>query len=86
MYNLAPCDLGCLANYIPLVNYGSDVQGQSYMIINTKGELIYESPNTENIVSIDEKYIQLERGNYWGVMDYEGNFIIRVIKNELIND
>jgi len=86
VYNLAPCDLGYLANYIPLVNYGSDVQGQSYMIINTKGELIYESPNTENIVSIDEKYIQLERGNYWGVMDYEGNFIIRVIKNELIND
>ena len=86
VYYLEPNNSEYLKKFIPLVKYDTGELGPLYMIINTKGEIVYESPDPENVLSIDEKYIQVERGNYWGVIDYKGNFIIRAIKNELIND
>jgi hypothetical protein len=71
---------------ILLENYGDYNQGNNYILLNKKGEIIYESPYLEKIRSIDDNYIQLERGNYWGVIDYEGNYIIRTIRNGLSND
>ncbi|MHB8129973.1 MAG: hypothetical protein ACYDEX_13325, partial [Mobilitalea sp.] len=87
LYYLNANDFDYLADRITLVNYAIGVEaGYNYMIINSKGELIYESQKPENVISMDEKYIQLESGNYWCVLDYEGNIIIRAIKNELTND
>jgi ABC-type phosphate transport system substrate-binding protein len=85
-YNISSFQSIDRTDLILLENYGDYSQGYNYILLNNKGELIYESPYLEKIMSIDDKYIQLERGNYWGVIDYQGNYIIRAIKNGLIND
>lgn len=71
---------------ILLVNYGNSDLNYTYLLYNGEGELVYESPYPENILSIDDKYIQLERGNYWGVIDKKGKYIIKGIRNSLSND
>jgi ABC-type phosphate transport system substrate-binding protein len=71
---------------VMLTKYSTTGLYSENLLYNSKGELIYESPCPENIISIDQKYIQLERGNYWGVMDYEGNYVIKTVKKELAND
>jgi hypothetical protein len=85
-YALSPFATIYKTDQILLESYGYDGQGNNYVLLNDNGVIEYESPHYEKIISIDDKYIQLERGNYWGVIDYEGNFIIQAIKNALEDD
>lgn len=73
-------------DYFLLTCYGNTGTENYHILYSNQGEILYESKSSENIISIDEYYIQLERGNYWGVMDHKGDYIIRRIKNSLSND
>lgn len=71
---------------VVLSNYDYRRNGATYLILDVNGQQLYESPGAENIISVDQKYIQLERGNYWGVLDLSGNFILKGIRNNMAND
>lgn len=71
---------------IVLSYYDYRKNGATYLILDENGQLLYESPGSENIISVDQKYIQLERGNYWGVLDFSGNFILKGIRSNMTND
>jgi ABC-type phosphate transport system substrate-binding protein len=58
----------------------------SYLLFDSRGNITYQSAYPERLISVDPDYIQLERGNYAGVIDFEGNYIIKTIKNDLISD
>jgi ABC-type phosphate transport system substrate-binding protein len=66
--------------------YGSLMNANKYIILNDKGDLLYKSVSPEAILSIDEKYIQLQRGNYWGVINYQGDYFVKAVKNDLTKD
>ena len=75
-----------LTDNILLINYDSIDINYRYLLLNGNGDVEYESATPENIISIDDRYIQLERGNYWGVINHRGEYIIRSVKKELTND
>ena len=74
------------AEYIMLKKYGNNETDNKYIILSNQGEILYQSNGLENILSLDQNYIQVERGNYSCVIDYQGNYIIKKLKNELKND
>jgi hypothetical protein len=57
-----------------------------YYLLDDKGRIRYHSDNPERIICIDEKYIQLARGNYTAVINYNGSYIIKNISEELADD
>jgi ABC-type phosphate transport system substrate-binding protein len=71
---------------ILLTQYGNEVEGNKYRMISEEGTIIYQTQKKENLINIDDKYIQLYQGNYWGVMDYQGNYIVKMIKQSMSND
>ncbi len=57
-----------------------------YVIIDKKGKLLYQSTVPEGMIKVDQDLIQTNRGNYTYVVDYQGNVIIKTLKNDLRND
>ncbi len=57
-----------------------------YFVINSQGQELYKSEYPEYVSGSDDYYIQMIRGNYTVVMDYEGNIILKTIKQELKTD
>ncbi len=55
-------------------------------IINKEGEIVYTSPYEETIYSVDENYVLVKRGNYIGLVDFNGNFVYKMIDPSLGND
>jgi hypothetical protein len=80
LYYLTYFDSVFQTDDILLVNYGDTGMDYRYLLYNGQGTLVYESPSSENVISIDEKHIQIERGDYWGVIDKKGNYIIKSVK------
>ncbi len=74
------------AEYILLKKYGNNETDNEYIILSNQGKIIYQSSGLENILSLDQNYIQVERGNYTCVIDYKGNYLIKNLKNDLRND
>ena len=58
----------------------------SYIMFKKDGEMLYQSKVPENILTLDDNYIQLSRGDYFGVIDYAGNYIVKSIKEDLGSD
>jgi ABC-type phosphate transport system substrate-binding protein len=58
----------------------------SHFLLDKNSNIIYQSETPEEIISIDDNLIQLNRGNYTGVIDFNGNFIVRMLKNSMGND
>jgi len=75
-----------LLDRILLMRYGATSKDNYYLVINKNGELLYKSAYQEEILSIDENYIQINRGNYSGIINYAGEFIIKSIQNRLTDD
>lgn len=55
-------------------------------IINNKGEIVYTSPTKESIFSIDDNYLLVKRGNYTGLVDFNGNFVFKLLDSDLGDD
>lgn len=66
-------------------SYGPDAN-LNYLLVNLQGEILYQSEYPEYINDIGNYYIQITRGNYTVVMDYDGNNIVKTIKQELKAD
>lgn len=60
--------------------------GNKYIMVGNSGEILCQFDKKESIIQIDDRYIQLDSGNYWGVMDYEGNYIVKAIRESMSND
>lgn len=63
-------------NYLFKINY----------IYNDQGELIYTSPVKEEIINVTDYFILVRRGNYIGIVDFNGDFIQKTLNPELSND
>ncbi|MBE5968296.1 MAG: hypothetical protein E7255_15305 [Lachnospiraceae bacterium] len=64
------------AEGILLVDYGANLHSNQYILLNKSGNVSYQSSGREEILSIDASYIQVDRGNYDGVMDYSGKYLL----------
>ncbi len=73
---------GGILLYENLENYNN----LNYFKINPQGQITYRSAFKEKILSMDEKYIQVNRGNYSAVIDYQGNYIMKTIWDGLSDD
>lgn len=69
-----------ISDRMALVKYGSETEKNYYFLLDRKGNKLYVSPMDEEISSIDDKLIQISRENNWGVIDYDGNYIIKEVK------
>lgn len=59
--------------------------GLSY-IIDFNGNEIYKSTYHEQILNIDDNYLTVLRGNYFGLIDYNGEFVYKMLNPALMND
>lgn len=84
-YTLSYLNGGSTSESILLENIGYFRECYN-VIINHNGDILYQSAFPEEIINFDRHFIQINRGNYTGVIDYEGQYIIRSIRNELSND
>jgi hypothetical protein len=55
-------------------------------VINNKGEIVYTSPAKETILYIDDNYLLVNRGNYTGLVDFNGNFVFKLLDSDLGDD
>lgn len=60
--------------------------GNKALLIGNSGEILYQFDKKDSLIQIDDRYIQLDSGNYWGVMDYEGKYIVKTIRENISND
>ncbi|MDF2544275.1 MAG: ABC-type phosphate transport system periplasmic component-like protein [Herbinix sp.] len=75
-----------VSDRILLVSYGNSTDQNKYIILGQDGNILYQSAYPEGITSYDENFIQINRGNYTGVIDYRGNYIMKNIRSDLSND
>ncbi|MBE5961939.1 MAG: hypothetical protein E7256_11275 [Lachnospiraceae bacterium] len=66
--------------------YYDDDYNISYLILNQDGAILYESSQTEWIKSIDDAYIQTARNSYADVITYDGNYIVRNVIANIMED
>lgn len=66
-----------LSDRIIMVKCGDDKKDNYYIILDKQGNKLYVSPIDEEIYSMDNNFILISRENNWGVIDYDGNYIIK---------
>jgi hypothetical protein len=57
-----------------------------YVMLDPEGNVLYQSTDPEEVTAIDDRYIQVIRGNYTCVIDYKGKVIFKTISSQLSND
>lgn len=57
-----------------------------YTIIDSFGNVKYTSLYKEILITADKDYLLVQRGNYIGLVDYNGNFVFKILNPSLIND
>lgn len=57
-----------------------------YTIIDSFGNVKYTSPFKETLLTGDKDYLLVRRGNYIGLVDYNGDFAYKVLLPSLIDD
>ena len=50
------------------------------------GELKYKTNENEKLIHVDDTFIQLVRGNFNIVMDYDGNYMVKELHVEYMED
>lgn len=55
-------------------------------ILDKQGNIVYKSHYKETIYAIDDNYIVVERGNYIGLVDFNGNFVFYTLNPNLSDD
>ncbi len=75
-----------LKDRIVLTRYTTENNHNYYLIIKENGDIIYQSRYAEELISVDPQFLQINRGNYSGVIDYNGNFIVKELNSSLSMD
>jgi hypothetical protein len=57
-----------------------------YTIIDSLGNVKYTSPYKETLLTGDKDYLLVRRGNYIGLVDYNGDFVYKVLVPSLIDN
>ena len=68
-------------NYYVLTDYRANT-----IVVDRLGNVLYHSNLGEIVQKIYDEFIIVERGNYWSIIDYDGNCALRMLSSYMADD
>lgn len=54
-----------------------------YTVLDKTGKILYKSKSYEYIIPLTETLLFIQRGNFLGIMDLDGNWLFKTINGEM---